>query len=301
MRLKATKPRPAPCSPEADMPDPTPNTPRQKIWPIFALAAALMVFGGYFVFFADPAPVEPPAPMPEPFIVAAPAPSAAPLAEPVHLAYAEGAGRKFQLDLRQRRTVGSHAAATWIRTDVSESAAGDAELERHYADTEIATYAEGEAVGPDIAGEVEKLVNATVRRVHRDVTGAPLDVQTTTTHSSEQMRALLDLLDSAIDLLHLRVPREPVRAGEPWTWRTQEIELVARVTGRAQDGAVILGVEARPIPGADNETTGTGWARWDAARGGLVEAVLHLTRSETTGKVAATTNYALHLRVTHLE
>ena len=282
------------------MPHPTPHSPpRQKIWPIFALAAALMAFGGYFVFFAEPALIERPAPMPEPFIAAPKPPDTTPLEEPVQLVYTGEAGAGFRLDLRQRRSVGGHAVATWIRTDVSEVAAPDAALDRHYANTEIVTYAESEPVGPDIAGEVEKLIDTAVHRVRLDKTGAPREVQTRTEHSSEKVRTLLDLIASMTDLLHVRVPREPVRTGEAWTWRPREpIELTARVTGRAEDGTTILGVEVRPIPGADNETTGSGWARWDAARGGLTEAVLHLSKTETAGKAPATTNYALHLRVT---
>ena len=315
------------------MSEPAPELPRQRVWPIFLLAAALATFGFQFVFFAPPEPTPEPSPRPDPFVADQPEPiEISPLSEPVTLSLGV-ADRSYTLDLRQSRTRGDHRVEAQIVVGVTDRMVADSELppgatsviERRYDAAKVEVYdGEPRALAPQITLEVESLIDTAIHRIAMAPTA---EVVRSELVSSEvlQLRATLTVLREAIDHLTPRLPREPVRQGESWSWDIptslspwdEDDELTTKLTGNARMTARLLGADPQGRPvlrleiagrhegssidaedhpvSLEYSTTGTGLVVWDAAFGQPLRSELVLAQDARVDDVDIRTRHQLRL------
>lgn len=297
---------------------------RQRVWPLFVLAAALVAFGFWYLFaFPVTNPAEPTS-LPSPFLEQAPMPSASePVEGSVDLFYAPES-HDFVLDLRQVRRADDAQISSRIALSVVDTAEPTDDDEtmawgRRYPDATV-QVADEAIIGRSISAEIERLLANSAHRVVTDRSGETKSYDLISSESA-QLRQTLVLVRDALAILRPRFPREPVRMGEEWSWtvpirarpRDEEdastvdgkIDLRGRVVGReargivievdltsTSEGTIVSDGETRSF-----ETSGEGQADvvWSADSGQIVESVATQTETTTLEGRVVETKHSLRL------
>lgn len=191
---------------------------KERIWPVFVLAAGVVVLGTWLAFASQPTTVEASA-VEEPFI--SPLPAFEPAAHDTVELGPFTSARRLAVDLRQERQRGDDLVRTRVSFDLVETAPvvrdGRRVWERSYENVDIATTSNGEPLGADVADEVERLLETARVEVTGHMTG---EVESTRVVSAEaaQLRHVLSVIRQTLDVALPRIPREAVRTDETWTW-----------------------------------------------------------------------------------
>lgn len=247
----------------------TTRSNKQKVWPLFLLAGALVVFGFAYLFaFPVETSVEPTS-LPEPFEQPVDeTPAEGELSEPIKLAYGPGA-RTFELDLRQTResedgTVHSRIAMRVVDTPTDAAPEDASTWERRYENARVQVGSDA-IIGREISAEVERLLENSAHRVVADSSGEIRQYQLISSESA-QLRQTLVMVRGALAILRPRFPRERIRSGEEWSWsapvrvRPRDVEDPSQLQGNIDFRARVIGTEPRGVVlevQFDNSSEGT--------------------------------------------
>lgn len=205
------------------MSEPTPQSKKQKLWPLFVLGLALTAFGFYFAF-AGGGEVEVGATARGDYAdTSLEVPSGLERTPAAHLTIAP---EKLENDVVYTQTQISsvNGQARTIETRVKMRIV-DLPLEaprtysRRYQDVEIEVLEDGKLMPNPVAGQVSRLIETVEHEVEFESLGRIKRIDLRSNPSGELAQFLSVVQDAAV-LLSPQFPREPVNVDEPWVYNS---------------------------------------------------------------------------------
>lgn len=214
----------------------------QKVWPLFLVGLALMGLGYYFVFATGSDGVE----LETDAVEAREqqesfgrAPSeTTPIVQPMTLELESGP-RRLRYQLGQSTVRATAEGVTALETKIELTATDEPvdgegiRYDRTYSEIDANMSEDGKAVGGKVAEQVEELIGTARHRLEYAENGRLTDYELRSSGAA-QLRQLLSILTDAAAMAALQFPREPINAGEPWSYK-------APYSGSGDSGVAIEG------------------------------------------------------------